>query len=419
LAVDESPIPEAPLTWVLADTTIASFDASTGALTGNELGQTRLTVRAPGEGLEVVWDVSIVAGGLKVERSRVTLGMGEQLQLSASFTDDTGTPVADASNLTWISSDPTVVGADTDGNLAPAGMGSATVIASTPWGAADTVSVFVVGEVLVTSTRGGNVDVYSFDRDRPDAFHRITNLPGSELSATFSPDGTRLAYVSDQGGNLDIFVADADGSNPVQLTSTIALEGSPAWTPDGNRILFESDRTGSSQIWIMNADGSHPAQITLGNLPNYRPAVSPDGQRVLFASSRDENYEVYVMNIDGSNQDNLTQTPGNEMVPVWLSDSTIAFIQEQGRGRDNTRSIVQMSLNVTRDTRPLFAQGLMVTDFSVSGTGDMLAVTVSAQGPEGLENRMYLIPTMAGGVPIEVPRADAGDQLFSPSFRRK
>ena len=418
LATDETPVPEAPLTWLLADSSFASFDPSNGAVTGNELGQTRLTVRGPGEGLEVVWDIEVVAGGLSVEPEMVSLGKVDQVQLGASFTDEDGTPVAEASSLTWTSTDPTIVGVDSDGNLMPAGIGSALVIANTPWGTTDSAMVYVLGEILVTSTRGGNVDVYSFDRDRPDTLHRVTEQPGSELSATYSPDGSKIVYVSDQGGNLDIVVLDSDGSNPVQLTTTLALEGSPAWTPDGSRILYESDLGGSSQIWIMNADGSEQVQLTQGDYANYRPSVSSDGQRVLLASSRDNNYEIYLMNLDGSNQENLTQSSGNETMPLWLTDSTIAFVQERGRGRNMQRSVVQMTLNVTRDVVPLGAQGLMVTEFSVSADGDMLAATVSAQGARGVENRLYLIPLTADGVPVEVLRADSGDQLVSPSFRR-
>jgi Tol biopolymer transport system component len=279
--------------------------------------------------------------------------------------------------------------------------------------------VYVLGEVLVTSTRGGNVELYSFDRDRPETLHRVTEQAGSELSAMYSPDGTKIVYVTDQGGNYDIVVLNANGSNPVQLTSTVALEGSPTWTPDGSRILYESDVSGSSQVWIMNAGGSEQTQITQGDLSNYRPSASPDGQRILFASSRDRNYEIYLMNLDGTDQENLTHTPGNELTPVWLTDSTIAFVQERGRGRNMSRSVVQMKLNVTRDISPLGAQGLMVAEFAVSAAGDMLAATVTAQGPQGIENRLYLIPLMSDGVPVEVPRADAGDQLVSPSFRRR
>ena len=349
----------------------------------------------------------------------IRLGRGDQAQLSASFTDEDGTPVAEASSLTWTSTDPAVVGVDSDGNLMPAEVGTALVVASTPWGATDTATVNVLGEILVTSTRGGNVDIYSFNRDRPDTLHRVTDQPGSELSATYSPDGLRIAYVSDQGGNLDIFVLNADGSNPIQLTTTLALEGSPAWTPDGSRIVYESDRGGSSQIWIMNADGSEQMQLTHGDQGNYRPSVSPDGQRVLLSSSRDDNYEIYVMNLDGSNQDNLTQTRGSETMPLWLTDTTIAFVQEHGRGRNVQRSVVQMILNVTRAVTPLGAQGLMVTEFSVSASGDLLAATVLAQGARGVENRLYLIPLMSDEVAVEVTRADAGDQLVSPSFRRR
>ena len=417
LAADETPVPEAPIRWLLADTSIASLDISTGELTGKVLGTTRLIARGPGQGLEVVWNLEVVAGGLRIDPSTLAIGRGESVQLGASFTDDDGTPVADASNLSWASSDPTVIEVDADGNLTPAGIGSAMVVANTPWGSTDTAAVHVIGEILVTSTRAGNVNLFSFDRDAPDGFFQVTDQPGSELSARYSPDGSKVVYISDQAGNLDIFVANSDGSEPVQLTNTISLEGSPTWTPDGSRILFESDQSGMSQVWAMNADGTELTQLTSGEFANYRPSVSPDGSRILFASSRDDNYDVFIMNMDGSNQDNLTQTSTNEMVPVWLTDSTIAFIQETGRGRNVTRTVMQMTLNVTRDIVPLVSQGLLVTDFDVSSSGDMIAATVSAQGPSGVENRLYLIPLVSGGVPIEVPRADVGDQLVSPSFR--
>jgi Tol biopolymer transport system component len=169
----------------------------------------------------------------------------------------------------------------------------------------------------------------------------------------------------------------------------------------------------------MNADGTEQVQLTSGEEPNYRPAVSPDGSKVIFACSNDDHYDICLMNVDGSNVQNLTQSDINELYPAWLSDTTIAFIQEQGRGRNMIRMIVQMALNVPSEVTPLFGQGMMVTDFAASANGDMLAATVSAQGPQGLENRMYLIPTDPDGVPVEVPRADARDQLVSPSFWRR
>lgn len=84
-----------------------------------------------------------------------------------------------------------------------------------------------------------------------------------------------------------------------------------------------------------------------------------------------------------------------------------------------TRMIYQMELTSAREVTPLFTQALTVTDFAVSAEGDLIAATVSAQGPAGVENRLYLIPLTPGSVPMEVPRADAGDQLVAPSFRRR
>ncbi len=419
LAADETPVPEAPLRWTLADTTLASFDHSTGTLTGDQLGRTTLTVSGPGEGLEVVWNIEVVAEGLDIHPDVISVVRGEPTRLSASFTDDAGTPVADATNLSWTSSPPEVLSVDGEGTLTAAELGSAQVVANTPWGSTDTATVYVIGEILITSTRAENVNLYSFDRDQPEAFYQVTDEPGSELSATYSPDGTKIAYISDRGGNLDVYVANPDGSNAEKITSTESLEGSPTWTPDGTRIVFESDQSGSSQIWIMNADGTEQMQLTTGETAAFRPAVSPDGNRVLFASSSDDNYDICVVDIDGTNRESLTQTRRNEMVPTWMNDSTIAFIRQEGRGRNMTRMIYQMELTSAREVTPLFTQALTVTDFAVSAEGDLIAATVSAQGPAGVENRLYLIPLTPGSVPMEVPRADAGDQLVAPSFRRR
>ena len=420
IAADETPVPEAPLTWVLTDTTVGTFDLTTLSLTGNVLGSTRLTVRAPGEGLEAVWDVEVVAGGLELDPDAIAISRGSTRSLTAFFTDDTGEQVAPAANVIWSSSDPAIVEIDTDGNAIAHGFGSVQVIANTPWGSVDTAYVYVTGQVLVTSTRGGAADLYTFDIGTPEEIHRITDQPGSETAAVYSPDGSKIAYVSDMGGNLDIFVVNSDGSNRIQLTTTVSFEDSPAWSLDGTQILYESDASGSPQVWIMNADGSDQRQLTQGDDANQHPVLSPDGQSVAFVSRRDGNADIYLMRLDGTQQSNLTQTEDDELMPAWMGDSSIAFVRVSGRGNDQRRSLLTMTLNVTRDTAPLSptVEVLNVSDFAISWDGEMVAVTHAAQGASGEENRLYLIPLVEGGIPIEVPREGPGDQLVSPSFRR-
>ena len=222
------------------------------------------------------------------------------------------------------------------------------------------------------------------------------------------------------GGNLDIFVVNADGSNRSQLTTTVSFEDSPAWSLDGSQILYESDASGSPQIWIMNADGSDQRQLTQGDYPNQHPVLSPDGQSVAFVSRRDGNSDIYLMRVDGTQQSNLTQSEDDEVIPAWMGDSSIAFVRVSGRGNDQRRSLLKMTLDVTRDTAPLApaVEVLNVADFAITSDGQMVAVTHTAQGASGEENRLYLIPLVEGGVPVEVAREGPGDQLVSPSFRQ-
>ncbi|UCD24896.1 MAG: PD40 domain-containing protein [Gemmatimonadota bacterium] len=415
LAADETPVLEAPLTWSLPDTTIASFDPATGLLTGKSLGATELQVRAPGEGLEQTWQITVIEGGLSLDVERMSLGLAETHQLKASFTDQSGTPVSDATGVTWVSTDPAVLEVDDVGKLSPGGFGTAQVVVSTPWGSADTTTVYVQGEVLVTYTSAGQADLYSFDRDQVDTRHQVTDLPGNELNARYSPDGTKIAYVSDERGNIDIYVADGDGSNPMRLTTTVAFENSPAWTPDGQQIVFESDAGGTSQIWIMNVDGSDVRQLTHGEYPSGQPVVSPNGQTIAFSSERDEKKDIYLMNLDGANQRNFTSSDVDEVAPEWLGDSTLVYMVEERERRVTTRSVQRM--NFAREVTQLSPAALSVDHYAVSPAGDLLAVVVSAEGPGGTERRLYLIPMVGESVPQEVPRGSSGDQILSPSFR--
>ena len=78
----------------------------------------------------------------------------------------------------------------------------------------------------------------------------------------WSPDGSRIAWSSERDGNREIYVMDADGSNPTNLTGDPGYDSSPAWSPDGQRILFNSRRDGNLEIYVMDADGSNQVRLT-------------------------------------------------------------------------------------------------------------------------------------------------------------
>jgi hypothetical protein len=170
--------------------------------------------------------------------------------------------------------------------------------------------------------------VYVMDSDGSNrAF--ITEGQGDFLSApSWSPDGSKLAVVSDRDGAADVWVIGTDGGEAVNLTKHEAKDHAPAWSPDGDWIAFASVRDSLYwEIYVMRADGSDLQRLTWWeDASDLWPTWSPDGTRLAFASKRDDNWEIYSMDRDGSNLLRLTNHPGDDTTPAWSPDgSRIAF----------------------------------------------------------------------------------------------
>jgi dipeptidyl aminopeptidase/acylaminoacyl peptidase len=146
-------------------------------------------------------------------------------------------------------------------------------------------------------------------------------------SPTFSPDGSRLAYLSnDEVGQLQLYVAGADGSGPIQVSAVSAGGGRtrfPAsWSPDGSRLAHYGSDGG---IWVMAADGSAQARIADGWSVDW----SPDGEWIAFRSDGDGEARLRIIRPDGSDARTLaTADVASDSFAVvrWLPDSSrIAF----------------------------------------------------------------------------------------------
>ena len=113
---------------------------------------------------------------------------------------------------------------------------------------------------------------------------------------------------------------DADGSNQVSLgPNGSESDTEPDWSPDGTKIVVQSfrDDPKATEIYVLNADGSNPTRLTTDGSHNIRPSWSPDGTKIAFLSTRDGNGEIYAMDANGSNQTPITTNTAKDEFPDW------------------------------------------------------------------------------------------------------
>lgn len=139
----------------------------------------------------------------------------------------------------------------------------------------------------------------------------------SSYDPSWSPDGTRIAFIRDE----EIWLMNPDGTNQKKISDNGLY---PAWSPDGTQIAFEfcQPPTKNSGIFVVNADGTNQQKLTSDG---YSPAWSPDGTKITFFSGAYNNCRICVMNADGTNQKKLTNSGGCNL--TWSPDgSKIAFV---------------------------------------------------------------------------------------------
>jgi dipeptidyl aminopeptidase/acylaminoacyl peptidase len=185
---------------------------------------------------------------------------------------------------------------------------------------------------------------------------RITNNSFSDRQPSWSPDGTKIAFVSDRDGNDEIYVMNVDGSNQTRLTNSAGFDFDPAWSPDGTKLAFTSTRdfpgivgniANGFEVYVMSADGSNPVRLTNNSTADGQPSWSPDGTKIAFTTQRDGLPLVYVMNANGSSQLNITlSTTLDSADPEWSPDgNTIAFTSYNRVGQTNADEIFLMNAN--------------------------------------------------------------------------
>ncbi|NQV07388.1 PD40 domain-containing protein, partial [bacterium] len=236
-------------------------------------------------------------------------------------------------------------------------------------------------EIAFRSQRTGNDDIWRIGVDGS-GLTQLTTHSGFDATGStgsWSWITGEIAFSSNRAGNLqDVFVMDADGGNVRQLTNLPGADTAPAWSPDGTKLVFVSDRHGQYDIFAMNADGTGQTRLTTDPGQDVTPSWSHDGTSIAFSSDRDGDFELFVMEIDGTNQTQITFDTVITRWPAWTPPTTPsvavcpsgALAAWEGDGlADETGSFP-----LTVYGGATFAGGLLGNAFSVDGSGDYLEV---------------------------------------------
>ena len=183
----------------------------------------------------------------------------------------------------------------------------------------------VVNRKMIAAKRylGAAKDLRRFSHSFADEI--LLALTGERGSFT-----TRLAYVSTQTGNKEIYVMDWDGNNPLPLTKNGSINLNPDFSPDGRSIIFTSYKHGNPDLYWRSL--SHIGEIRFSSREglNITGSWSPDGSKIALALSKDGNAEIYTLDKDGGNPERLTINPALDLYPAWSPDGKqIAFVSDR------------------------------------------------------------------------------------------
>ncbi len=178
------------------------------------------------------------------------------------------------------------------------------------------------GGVLYTSFLPGIPQLYVDGR-------RLTHDDREYRGAAFSPDGKRLCASVDMGGQSDLVLLDPKtGAILKNLTDSPWDEVTPSWSPDGTLIAFVSNRAGNPQVHVISSDGTGERRVTMAGAYNTSPRFGPHG-RIVFAGMDEFRSDLFIVDLQG-NIMRLTQDQGNNKDAAWSPDGRhIVFLSDR------------------------------------------------------------------------------------------
>jgi TolB protein len=193
----------------------------------------------------------------------------------------------------------------------------------------------------VWSPDGSKLAYVSFEKKKPVIYVHalatgqrqvVANFKGSNSAPAWSPDGRKLAVVLSKDGNSQIYSVNADGTGIQRLTQSAGIDTEPRYSPDGGTIYFTSDRGGSPQIYRMGANGGDAQRVTFEGSYNVSPRPSPDGKSLAFISRRDGRFQLAVMDL-ASKQVQILSDSHKDESPSFAPNSRMILIATETGGR--------------------------------------------------------------------------------------
>lgn len=199
-------------------------------------------------------------------------------------------------------------------------------------------------------------DIFKADLDGK-IIKQLTDSKGYDAEATISPKGDKMVFTSMRNGDLDLYTMDLDGNNVKQITNTLGYDGGAWFSPDGKNILWRASRPKtqeeiedyknlllqglvaptSMEVFIANADGSDARQITFLDKANWAPNFMPDGKHIIFCSNHEYErgfpFNMYITDINGKGLEKISRDKGFDAFPMFSHDGKkIIFSSNRNNG---------------------------------------------------------------------------------------
>lgn len=186
-------------------------------------------------------------------------------------------------------------------------------------------------------------ELYTSKPDGSD-LKRLTSSPGYDAEATLSPDGKRLVFTSVRDGDLELYTMNVDGTDLKRITNRPGYDGGAFFSRDGKMLVWRAGypetpeaiatyqgllrqnlvRPSQMEVWVANVDGSNARQVTKLGGANFAPYFTPDGKRIMFASNhtnpRGRNFDLYLVNLDGTGLTAVTTHGDFDSFPMFSPD---------------------------------------------------------------------------------------------------